>query len=95
MAYALPFEGLHVRVFYDRVSDPQLFPKFDAPKILGHVMAHEIGHLLQGITRHSETGVMKAHWTAADYGSMAFRPLRFTDEDVRLILAGLVEPVRK
>jgi hypothetical protein len=89
MAYAKPYEGKHVRVFYDRVSNLQPYPKHTACQILGHVLAHEIGHMLQRTSRHSETGVMKAQWTAADYKSMAVRPFRFTAEDVELILAGL------
>ena len=96
VAYAQPYEGRHVRVFYDRVSSTLgVFPKSDVPKILGHVLAHEIGHMLQRTVRHSETGVMKAHWTAVDYKSMAVRPLPFTEEDVQLILAGVGQPARK
>jgi hypothetical protein len=64
------------------------------PKILGHELVHETGHMLQGIFRHSATGVTKAHWTVAEFAFMIFRPLRFTAEDVRLILAGLAQPPR-
>jgi hypothetical protein len=86
MAYAHPYDGTDIRVFYDRVSDPHAFPKDVVPKILGHVLAHEIGHVLQGISRHSDTGVMKANWTPADFAAMTLEPLRFTAEDARLIL---------
>jgi hypothetical protein len=57
-------------------------------------MAHEIGHVLQGVNRHSESGVMKANWTDIDFESMTFEPLRFTPEDARLILARLSQPPR-
>src|SRR5262249_33201270 len=66
MAHAFPYEGSHIRFFYDRISDPKYFQKSFAHKVLGHVMAHEIAHWIQGIARHSPTGVLKAHWTGAD-----------------------------
>jgi len=58
LAYARPFDGVHVRIFYDRVAkmgDVRL-----APRVLAHVMVHEITHNLQGIDHHSTDGVMKA-----------------------------------
>jgi hypothetical protein len=53
------------------------------------VLAHEIGHVLQGIERHSETGVMMAKWTSEDYKQMVVKPLAFTEEDVILIHNGM------
>lgn len=86
LAFALPFEGTHLRVFYDRVrlDDPRL-----TQAVLAHVLVHEITHLLEGIDRHSETGVMKAHWTPEDYREMIRRPLSFTPGDIELIHDGL------
>ncbi len=85
LAYAMPFEGTHIVVFYDRVkSKPS-----SAPSVLGHVIAHEVAHILQGLKRHSESGIMKAQWTGAYYQQMNWKPLRFTDEDVMLIHSGL------
>jgi hypothetical protein len=49
----------------------------------------KITHLLQGISRHSDTGVMKAHWSGADFCEMRRKPLGFTVEDVDLIYRGL------
>jgi hypothetical protein len=91
LAYSLPFEGSHIRVFYDRIMSAQAVTRLLAPKILGHVFAHEIGHILQGGDQHSETGVMKAHWTEADYSAMTFEPLRFTPIDIDLIERGLAK----
>jgi hypothetical protein len=84
LAYALPYEGIHITVFFDRME------KMPGPgTVLAHVMVHEIAHVLQGISRHSEAGVMKAHWTAKDFGDMSYKPLVFTALDVELIYAGL------
>ena len=48
-------------------------------------MAHEFGHVLEGVDRHSPTGVMKAHLTRDDYDEMMHHPLSFAPEDVRMI----------
>lgn len=57
--------------------------------ILAHVLAHEIGHILQGTDWHADTGVMKANWRSADYESMQRGPLAFTTDDVQLIHRGI------
>jgi hypothetical protein len=85
LASAQPFEGVHIQVLYDRV---RRVPR-RAPYLLAHVLVHEITHILQGICRHSETGVMKAQWNEDDYARMANHPLAFTDYDVLLIHSGL------
>jgi hypothetical protein len=87
LAFARPYEGVHITVFYDRVraaTEPEL-----TPILLAHVLVHEITHVLQGTCRHSDTGVMKARWTHTDYMEMGVKPLSFTEEDVLLIRAGL------
>jgi hypothetical protein len=87
LAFARPYEGVHIDVFYDRVraaTEPEL-----TPNVLAHVLVHEITHVLQGTCRHSETGVMKAHWTLQDYQEMRMKPLSFTEEDVQLIRFGV------
>jgi hypothetical protein len=89
LAFARPFEGVHIDVFYDRVkaaTGPEL-----TPNVLAHVLVHEITHILQVTCRHSDTGVMKAHWNHEDYMEMRMKPLSFTEEDVLLIRAGLAE----
>jgi hypothetical protein len=86
LAYAMPYEGAHIRLFYDRIaqSGPALMPR-----LLAHVLAHEIAHILQGIAQHSDQGVMKAHWTQDDYNRMLRKPLDFTSEDIDIIHRGL------
>ena len=84
LAYAFPYEGIHIRVFWDRIRD------YATPReVLAHVLVHEITHILQGESRHSEEGIMKAHWTPADLSTMAKKPLGFAPEDVKLIFEGL------
>ena len=84
MAYALPYEGVHIRVMWDRIQSRQ-----NSREVLAHVMVHEITHILQGEARHSATGIMKANWSKEDMFAMASKPLSFTDEDVELIFRGM------
>jgi hypothetical protein len=53
------------------------------------VIAHELGHAMQRIPRHSETGILKAVWTNDDFVAMLFDKLAFTDFDSDLIRKGL------
>ena len=87
LAYALPYEGTHIVVFYDRVQEAVESRR--VPILTAHVIAHEIGHILEGVNRHSGTGIMKARWANDDYSQMAWRPLPFASEDVILIHHGL------
>lgn len=87
LARSLPFEGVHIDVFYDRIV--QDHPKSFVTPLLAHVLAHEIGHILQAFSRHSASGIMKAKWEQKDFEEMAKHPLQFTAEDVDLIERGL------
>lgn len=87
LAYAKPYEQTHIVVFYDRVLAD--FRPAGVPSLLGHVLAHEIGHILQGVEHHSSMGLMKKKWDYRDYLDMQRHPLRFTDEDLLLIREGL------
>jgi len=88
LAYALPYEGVHIVVMLDRIQKKAADPA-QVSALLAHVMTHEITHILQGIARHSETGLMKARWDAHDFLQMTKEPLPFTREDVALIELGL------
>jgi len=87
LAYAMPYEGTHIVVFLDRVR--ATLPRAETPALLAHVLTHEITHVLEGCSRHSATGVMKAHWEAEDYREMVAGGLPFADEDIQLIRLGM------
>lgn len=82
LAYARPYEGT-VRVFYDRIRHTR--NQATAPIVL----VHEITHILQGVPRHSDHGIMKARWDAEDYLQMMHKPLEFANEDIDLIYRGI------
>ncbi|SPE38803.1 conserved exported hypothetical protein [Candidatus Sulfopaludibacter sp. SbA6] len=87
LAYAAPHEraGTRIHIFYNRVSS--IHGGSMTAIVLGHVLAHEIAHVLEGVSRHSSTGVLKACWNEDDFTAMAAHPLRFAPEDVRLLQA--------
>jgi hypothetical protein len=50
-------------VFYHRVEIAAREFGVSRAVILGHVLAHEVGHLLLGTDSHSPNGIMRALWT--------------------------------
>ena len=43
LAYAKPYEGKYILVLYDRIACER-----QIPFVLGHILTHEISHMLQG-----------------------------------------------
>jgi hypothetical protein len=89
-AFATPSEGVHITVLYEHLAWSMAKPGL-APSLLAHVLVHEITHILEGIARHSTTGIMKPNWTSADYYEMQTKTLPFDSEDVELIHRGLAQ----
>ena len=62
--FAVPPEdggfGAFAGVFHDRVRE--LATSINEAEVLGHVVAHELGHLLLGTGQHSAGGIMKGEW---------------------------------
>jgi hypothetical protein len=87
--FASPYasSGSTIHVFWDRIE--RQCPKELWGHALGHVIAHEITHVLQGLARHSDEGVMKPHWDRSDLYGMTRRPLALTADDIDLIHYGL------
>lgn len=82
-AYALPYEKTHLVVFYDRIQ--KTIGESGATNLLAYVLVHELTHMLQGVKRHSDAGIMKAAWDRSDYFDMGRGALSFAPEDVRLL----------
>jgi hypothetical protein len=69
--------GAFASVFYDSVELCAAHRGLDLSHLLGHVIAHELGHLLLGANSHSGHGVMRACWSgkelvAAGQGGLSF-----------------------
>ncbi len=54
--------GCQADIFYEGIEKLSYETFVDPAIILGHVAAHEIGHLLLGSNSHSTGGIMRAHW---------------------------------
>lgn len=70
-------------VFYNRVEStaPGLYD-VSVPELLGHVMAHELGHLLLGPNAHARGTIMACPWDSEDFRMLRHGQLRFTTEQV-------------
>ena len=54
--------GRYADVFWTRALELRTDANADLGRILGSVIAHEIGHLLLGANSHSVSGLMQARW---------------------------------
>jgi hypothetical protein len=55
--------GALATVFADRIASAAGRTRVGMPLLLGRAIAHEIGHLLLGTSRHSASGLMRALWS--------------------------------
>lgn len=65
-------------VFWDRITEATRTGDLSAYQLLGHAIAHEIGHLLFGSVGHARTGLMSASWGPPELKVMARGYLAFT-----------------
>lgn len=82
--------GCSAEVFYQRVADWASGGDIAAYQLLGHAMAHEIGHLLLGPNSHSREGIMRPHWNLTDLQVIAQASLRFTPEQAAHLRAAVL-----
>ena len=71
--------GCYSDVFFEPAEDLHEHSDVELGTLLGHVLAHEIAHLLLGANSHSETGIMRAHWDNKDLDEARKNALLFTD----------------
>ena len=67
-------------------EDRSVFMNANKGYILGHGIAHEIGHVLLQAS-HSPAGLMRAQWTRPDFLNMVGRNLHFTSEEAERVRA--------
>ncbi len=75
--------GCYADVFYGPMLKLQLETSTRVALILGHAMAHELGHLLLGTNSHSRDGLMAARWNRDDLARAARGDLLFGPEESR------------
>ena len=70
--------GAHSYVFLQRVMETCDGGKYPQELILGHLMAHELGHVLLGENSHSPQGIMSTRLSPGDL-KLALDRLLFFD----------------
>ena len=78
-------EDEQITLFYGELHEATRHQPRLEPMVMAHILVHELTHVLQGVARHSEAGVMQAHWTPRDYADMERNPLKFTGDDTDLV----------
>jgi len=71
--------GRQADVFYDDVAKIRRESNIDAATLLGHVTAHELGHLLLGANSHALSGLMRANWTRDELITASMGGLLFSN----------------
>ena len=72
--------GSQADVFYAKIAWFHGVSLMEPGPLLGHAMAHELGHLLLGSNSHSQTGLMSSNWRTKDLIQMEQGVLLFNEE---------------
>jgi hypothetical protein len=74
-------KGCYADLFFERIVELQMKSQTRTAIILGHAMAHELGHLLLGTNSHSRDGLMRPQWNRGDLAEAARGNLLFSAEE--------------
>jgi hypothetical protein len=92
LGYAIPpapgFFGSYAGVLYDRVERLRT-PGVRKSVLLGHAIAHELGHLLLRAGWHAPSGIMVSEWHRKELRAAAQGNLVFRAEDRHAIQANI------
>jgi len=72
-------------IFWNRVEEQAQRLNVSAPRLMGHTIAHELGHLLLGSNSHSPAGIMTARWDATTVTRICQEGLYFNHQQSELI----------
>ena len=75
--------GCYADLFYERAEVLHESSHVSLASILGHGVAHEIGHLLLGTNSHAASGIMRARWQTSELASARKGTLLFSDVESR------------
>ena len=76
-------------LFYHRIDEQSREFSLDVSRLLGHVMAHEMGHLLLPHGSHAVAGLMKGGWDTQQARLASIRRLGFESDQAAQIRARL------
>jgi hypothetical protein len=77
--------GRLATIYFDRVLALARASSVDAARLLGHAIAHELGHLLLATGTHSGRGLMRAVWTPAHVRQTSQADWSFTEQEIAAI----------
>jgi len=91
LGFALPLarSGAQVTIFYDRVEESTRSVDTASYVVLGHALAHEIGHVLLRSSEHASVGLMQARWSPTSWRLASAGLLAFCPEEAERMCAGL------
>ena len=81
-----PEDGSFATVANVFSDDPEALARrrgLSRPVMLGHLMAHELGHLLLGVRSHSASGIMHVPWQKKELEIIAQGSLLFTPREAQ------------
>ena len=81
-------EAVYATISYPRVQRcvaHQTTSTASAGQVLGHAIAHEVGHILLGVGSHSENGLMRATWDDRALNDVSRGILGFSRDEARQI----------
>jgi hypothetical protein len=69
LGFALPWakRGIQVTIYADRVEMASSSSLASFYRVLGHALAHELGHVILRSTAHESSGLMKGVWSKSDW----------------------------
>ena len=96
LGYASPCAafGIDATIFRDRIETAAQNVVPFMPRILGHAMAHELGHVLLRSAEHPATGLMRRRWTQSDWERVMTSMLPFTPQESERIRQEVVRVSR-
>ncbi len=77
--------GAYTDVFYNSAQELDQEWHVGLARVLGHVMAHELGHLLLGSNAHSRQGIMCPQWHQGELRLASKGSLLFSQEQARFM----------
>jgi hypothetical protein len=81
--------GCQADIFYEGIEGLKQESNASLSVILGHVAAHEIGHLLLGTNSHAPAGIMRAVWGHDELVGVGRRTLFFSEKESRRMVGKL------
>jgi hypothetical protein len=82
LGYSLPCarQGAQITVYADRIEAVSRTANPSFYRVLGHSLAHELGHVLRRSNGHDASGLMKDVWNQQDWRRAAISVVSFSSE---------------